>query len=133
MERHKGQVIPVEEERSFAYQSETAYPGASIKSAPSRRDQGEEGKKYTNYELCIHKQTDTAMSIELRKRRSGSDIVRQRKQHGKAIVEDVFVVTLDFAELCNRIFGPGCTLICQDEAFPESVRQAMREAYRQNP
>lgn len=129
MDRHKGQVIPVEGERDFAYQSEHSYPGASIKSGPSHRNHSPEAKKYLEYELTIHKHTDTAMSIELRKRRT--DIVEQRRQKGKAIIEDVYVVTLDFAELCNRIFGPGCEYIAEEEAFPESIRQAMMHAYDQ--
>lgn len=128
--KHKGQVIPVPEKREYAYQSEHCYPGASIKSSPSHRDHSEEAKKYLSYELTIHKLTDTAMVVTLHKERK--DIVQQRCQRGAAITQDVYTITIDFAELCNRIFNPGCDHIEEEEAFPESIKQAMRKAYDQS-
>ncbi len=128
MADHKGQVIPVPVKRTYAYQSETSYPGASIHSAPPMRDrESVEAKKYTAYDLEIRKHTDTAMVITLHKTRA--DVVDQRRKHGAAVTEDIYQITLDFAELCNRIFGAGCDHFEETEAFPEEVKQLMRKVY----
>jgi hypothetical protein len=127
MSRKQGQLIPVTERRQFAYQSEPSYPGASIQSHPSRHDHSEEAKKYIGYELTIHKATDTALTINLRKKRA--DIVEQRKANGAAVIAEVYQTTIDFAELVNRIFSPGCDVYLEEEHFPDAIRQAMKNAY----
>jgi hypothetical protein len=125
---HKGQVIPVPEERDYAYQSERSLPGGSIISYPSERDHSDEAKKYSRYELFFHKHTDTAVHFILRKHRR--DIVEQRKRNGKAVLYDEYYLTLDFAEFVNRVFGPGCSISTEEEHFPPAVIEAMRQAYR---
>ncbi len=128
--RRTGQLIPVEEKREYAYQSEISYPGASVRSHPSHRDHSEEAKKYDEYELTIHKHTDTAMTVELRKRRR--DIVEQRKGYGAVITEEIYQTTIDFATLCNRIFAAGCDVYFEEERYPEEIREALRHAYRKS-
>lgn len=130
MSSHKGQVIPVKERRQYAYQSEFAYPGACIKSHPSHRDHSEEAKKYSDYELTIHKATDTALTISLKKTRR--DIVEQRMARGAAVIEEEYQTTIDFAELVNRIFSPGCEIYLEEEHFPDAIKEAMKNAYRSN-
>lgn len=129
MSDQKKQVIPVPEKRTYAYQSESSYPGASIRSWPSRRDQSEEAKRYSEYELVIHKSTDTSMAVTLRKKRA--DIVEQRKEKGAATTVEIYQTTLDFAELCNLIFAGGYEVYTEEEHFPESIKAAMRTVYKE--
>lgn len=125
--KHRGQVIPVPEKRSYAYQSEISYPMASILSHPSFRDQSDEARMYDEYMLTIHKHTDTSFVVTLHKRRK--DIVQQRKINGAAVTEDIYQRIMDFAELCNLIFSPGCDHFTEEERFPEAIREAMKKVY----
>ncbi len=127
MKEHKGQVIPIPENRQFAYQSENSYPGCYIKAWLSHRDTSDEAKTYNEYEFIITKMTDTAMSVTLRKHRR--DTVAQRIENGAAVRYEEYHTILDFAELVNRIFGPGCAVYEESEVFPDSVREVMKQAY----
>jgi hypothetical protein len=95
----------------------TTYPGTSIKSY--------DGEKTLTLE--IHKLTDKAMEISLTIPRT--DIVQQRKLRGFAITEEVHQITLNFNELVNRIFCIEHDVFYQEEAFPDSVKEAMKRAY----
>lgn len=127
MREHKGPVIQGAEDRHYAYQCERSYPGGYIEAFPSGRSDPEETKTYSRYEFIMKKVTDSSIEIELKKHRK--DIVAQRIVKGAAVTEEVFFTTLSFGEFVNRLFGPGCQIHEETEAFPESVVEAMRTAY----
>ncbi len=101
----------------YAKDEPTTYPGTSIKSF--------NGEKTLTLE--IHKLTDKSMEISLTIPRT--DIVQQRKQKGYAILEETHHITLNFNELVNRIFCEEHDVFYNEEAFPDSVKEAMKRAY----
>lgn len=125
---HEGDIIPKADDRQFAYHNESAYPGAYIKSYPSERSNDlAERKKYSEYEFTITKHTDNSMVLSLKKHRR--DIVEQRRENGKATLCENYQTILSFGELMNRIFGKGCDVYLDEEAFPAAIVEAMKNAY----
>jgi len=129
---HTGPIIPTEkrDEYGFAYLSETSYPGGLIDSSPVERGDEDEKKKYSSYEFSYHKHTDNAIMLKLRKFRK--DIVQMRRKNGAGVIYEDYIIILSFGELMNRIFGPGCEVYLEEEAFPQAVKDLMRTVYDQN-
>lgn len=125
---HEGDIIPQVDKRQYAYHDENAYPGAYIRSYPSERSvDRDERKKYSEYEFTITKHTDNSMIVNLKKHRR--DIVEQRRENGKAVLCENYQRIISFGELMNRIFGEGCAVYLDDEAFPVEVVELMKTLY----
>lgn len=135
-EFHNGPLFPDAEDRQCAYQNESIQAGMAIEmfihGYPPRRGDGRENRDlpdspYSRFTLVIERATGKALHFRLVGERK--DTVEQRKATGAAVTEDFLCKTLSFGELVNRIFGDGAQVFHEREAFPESVRRAMMEAY----
>lgn len=134
--RHTGPVLPTTDHREFAYEDEiVSRPAAVIQAYPQRRrgrkslseQEQSERDKYAGYEFSIRQHTNNALEITLRKERA--DIVAQRKTGGQVVTHDVYHRILSFAELTNLLFSRSQHY--EDcEAYPDSIHQAMKTAYR---
>lgn len=127
MQEHHGNVISGASGRQYSYQDERCHPGCYFKTYPSKQGSNQEGKRYQAYELFITKHTDSSVTLVMRKHRK--DIVEQRIQSGAAVLYEEYVTILSFAELANRLFNPGCEVYFEEERFPESIKEAMKQAY----
>ena len=98
-EEHTGALFEKVKERQFAYQNEQIRGGGWICAWESNHKDSHEWKgreKCEQYQLYFSHHTNHAVMVLL----SVEDSL------GKKLVEYEF--TGSFAELCNRIFGPGC-------------------------
>ena len=130
-EVHSGQLFPEAEKREFAYQNEHVHVECRISASPPQRRDGKlnwqmEESQYYRYELVIERHASMVAFMLIGHRK---DTVAQRKSVGKAVMQDKLIKSLSFGELANLIFGAGCQVFHETEAFPDSVRAAMQAAY----
>ena len=106
VEEHKGPVFEIPDRRRFAYQSETVLVGGEFilkASDPTHLDT----HKWRNqldcrgYELKIANHTGTCVIVDLTIKPSDSEVDQGKKPWSLSW-------SGSFAELCNRLFGPGC-------------------------
>lgn len=129
---HSGELFHGAADRVYAYQDESVLLKFSILGTNPRRADGVKNRESTTpehdeYELLISRHTGKALSFTLRARRN--DTVPQRIAQGFAVTHDILQTSLSFAEVCNRIFGAGASVFEEREAFPDSVKAAMKTAY----
>jgi hypothetical protein len=96
---HNGNIFNQVEERLFAYQDEWLSGGGWIEASESKRP---ERYRYIDradvrkFDLFFRHHTNHAVQVTLEVRRHDDKLIH------------TFEFCGSFAELCNRIFGPGC-------------------------
>lgn len=133
-ETHTGPVFEGAEEREYAYQGETVYCSMklNIHGWPPRRGDGKENRElpdqpYSEYDLVFERHTGKAIVVKLIGHRK--DVVEQRRRNGFAVTQDILWTSVQMGELINMIFSRGAQVHHETEAFPDTVKAAMRVAY----
>lgn len=130
---HTGELFPGASERQFAYQAEQGgQTSICFECHPPYRNGGKENWSlahplYDRYALEIARHTSGSITLKLIGFRN--DVVDQRRIKGAAVLRDVVLTTMSFGELVNKIFCDGAQVFEDTEAFPDSIKQAMRGAY----
>lgn len=128
MDEHKGDLIPFHE-NAYAYECCPINLILTLKAQPPRRGENSEGDTVAEYVLDICRHTGTSLVVTLRKVFNANRTVQQRKDHGFADEAEVFTTVMSFQELVNRLLGPGCDRFFDHENFPDSAKEAMKQAY----
>mgnify|MGYP001577499817 CR=1 FL=1 len=136
-DQHAGNVISTPEAgRTYAYEDEPVRTVLELRARPPRYEHvdgvkvpSQEAEVWSEYVLTFERHTGHALVVTLRKRPSSNTFVQQRNRDGAGVEAEVYTTVLSFAEIVNRLLGPGCQRFEDREALPDKVKEVMRGVY----